>query len=371
MPLKSALELKQVDVDDLSLDRDNPRLPEDLQGGSQEALLQYLSDQAVLEEIITSLNDNGFFEHEPLIAYDDDDLGLVVVEGNRRLAALMVLTEKPEAQELGLEPALDAPPTAARLASLEAVPVYVVDDREEVQLYLGFRHIGGIKTWSAEAKARYLTDETDKAAKQGAERPFLAVARRVGSNSLGVRNSYTALALLRHARDEYGLPVGHVVKRRFGVWMRCMTAQDVRHYIGLNGARSYEEVRAEIEEASGPGLKEVLGDLTPASGSKKPLLNDSRDVTVYGRILQHDVAHGVLRRYQDLQIARQIVEMADLPDRVLSLRDQVDVAQDEAQLADFSDELLNATDALFRSARALHGTVQALEDDGPAEDEDD
>ena len=103
-----APERRDLPVADLLLDPENPRLPEDLQGADQPELLRYLNDETVLEEIIRSLNDNGFFEHEPLIAYEDDELeGYVVLEGNRRLAALKVLLGAPEARDQGLEPLLD------------------------------------------------------------------------------------------------------------------------------------------------------------------------------------------------------------------------------------------------------------------------
>lgn len=359
-----APERRDLPVAELLLDPENPRLPEELQGADQSDLLSYLNNEAVLDELVRSLNDNGFFEHEPLIAYEDEELeGFVVLEGNRRLAALKIILGAPEARDQGFEPVLEAPPSKQRLRGLREVPVYVVEDRDEVHRYLGFRHIGGIKTWSAEAKARYLLQESEKAAERGASNPFLLVARRVGSNSQGVRNSYTALALLRHARDEFGIPVTYVTQKRFGVWLRCMTATDVRRYIGLNGAKSYEAVREDILEADGDHLREVLGDLQPEQGERRPLLNDSRDVTVYGQVLRHPVAHDVMRRYRDLGIARQIVELAALPERIESIRDQVEVAREEAQQAEHSDELENAADALFRSARSLRAAIVALGED--------
>ncbi len=350
---------REIAVADLRLDPDNPRLPEDLQGADQQQLLRYLSNETVLDELIQSFVDNSFFEHEPLIGYEDDKLGFVILEGNRRLAALKVLLGEPEAKDEGLEPLLAEPPNAKQLASLRKVPVYVVADRDEVHKYLGYRHIGGIKTWSAEAKARYLMIEADKAAATGSDNPFLDVARRVGSNSQGVRNSYTAITLLRHARDEFGISINYVLERRFGVWLRCMTAQDVRHYIGLDQPRTYDEVREAIGETDEDGLSEVLGDLSPSNGDR-PLLNDSRDVTAYGKVLHHEVAHDVLRRHRDLDIARQIVELAELADRIHDLAERVDVARDEAQRADYSDELMNAADVLFGSARSLRATVRDL-----------
>jgi len=357
---------QDIPVGELHLDPDNPRLPEQLQGADQVSLLRYLHQEAVLDELIRSFNDNGFFPHEPLIAHEDPDLGWVVLEGNRRLAALMVLTGSPEARDLGLEPALEAAMTPGRLEELSMVPAYVVADREDVHLYLGFRHIGGIKTWSAESKARYLMQEADRAARRKAENPFLEVARRVGSNSQGVRNSYTAIALLRHARDEFGLQVTYVLHNRFGVWTRCMNSPDVRHYIGLNGARSYTGVCKDIASVQRDQLQEVIGDLSPRDG-KRPILYDSRDATVYGQVLMHPVAHKILRRHGNLQVARQGVQLAALPERLRELRERVDAAREEAQQAEFTTEIGDAAEDLWRSTRTLRATIQALRTD---EDED-
>ena len=353
--------IQSIAVEDLRLDTENPRLPEELQGSPEPEILTYLWENAVLDELIRSFLDNGFFEHEPLIVVPEGD-GFTALEGNRRLASLMVLLGAPEAIDQGLSPGLENPMRASQRRKLSAVPALVVDNRDEVHKYLGFRHIGGIKRWSAEAKARYLTDEADRAAEAGDRNPFLVVGRRVGSNSQGVRNAYTALGVLRQAREEFGIDVHEVLNRRFGVWTRCMTAADVRRFVGLNGARSYNEVRQDISRLAEEPLREVIGDLT-SRGEKPPLVNDSRQVTVYGQVLRHPVAYRVLRDNQSLDVARQIVEMAELPQRVDDLRERVDVARDEAERAEWSKELEEAVERLFRAARALRSTVRDLNDD--------
>jgi ParB-like nuclease domain len=353
----------EIAVADLRLDPQNPRLPEELQGAEQPRLLRYLYDNGALDELIRSFADNGFFRHEPLIVVASDDLdGYVVLEGNRRLCALKILLGEPDAQEEGLEPQLDERVDDARLDELRVVPCYLVDDPLDVHQFLGFRHIGGIKTWSAEAKARYLLSETEREAEAGAPNPFGDVARRVGSNAQGVRNSYLALALLRHARDEFEIQVRHVMEERFGVWLRCMNAQDIRRYVGLDSPRRYEEVREQIVRTSGERLREVVGDLTPR-GEQRPVLWDSRDVTVYGQVLTNPVAHDALRKYEDLTTARQIVQLAELPQRLRTLRSQIDVAALEAQQAEPTDDLVQAAEALSAAARALRATVRdRLED---------
>jgi hypothetical protein len=352
-----ALTQRDLSIDQLLLDPENPRLPEELQGAGQEAILRYMSDTAVLDELIRSMADNGYFQHEPLIVGPERLGGRhVVLEGNRRVAALKILHRTPEAEAEGLEPDLEEPLSASAREELEVIPCYEVDDRDEVHKYLGFRHIGGLKTWSPEAKARYLLTETRKAAESGEERPFLTVARQVGSNTQGVRNSYTAIALLQRARDEFELPISYVLRERFGVWLRCINAQDLRKYIGLDSPRSYEAVNAQIEEVKPNETAEVIGDLTPPNGGR-PLLGDSRDVTIYAAVLVNKRAHETLRRYNDLNIARQVVELAELPTRLRNLAAQIQVALEEAQRAEVSEDLADAAEALTAVARSLRAIV--------------
>ena len=141
-----------------------------------------------------------------------------------------------------------------------------------------------------------------------------------------------------------------------------MTAADVRHYVGLDASRSYPDVRQEIQSLPGEPLREVIGDLT-SRGDKPPLVNDSRQVTVYGQVLLHPVAHRVLRENDSLDVARQIVEMAELPQRIDDLRERVEVARDEAERAEWSQHLQDAADRLFRASRSLRSTVNDLQED--------
>jgi hypothetical protein len=69
---------------------------------------------------------------------------LVVIEGNRRLAALKSI----------LDNHAEYPNEAAR-KRLEKIPVVVRTNRDETLPFVGFRHVTGIKEWEAPAKAQY------------------------------------------------------------------------------------------------------------------------------------------------------------------------------------------------------------------------
>src|SRR5215813_7762779 len=331
-------ELVDRDVELLDLDPHNPRLPEELNGAPQRELLRYLYENLVLDELAQSFIDNGFFMHEPLIIMPSKKGRFTVLEGNRRLAALIILHHRPEAEDLSF----DIEVRKSDLARLRKIPCYEVKSRSEVYGFLGFRHIGGIKTWGAEAKARYIAREVDDAVKRGSKSPFKDVGKRVGSNTQSIRNSYIALALLRYARDEFSADVKTLQNERFGVWQRALNSPLIRDYIGFPDAREYQEIRSAVRGLKERDLKRVLSDLTPASDSKKAVVEDSRDITDYGRILSNKRAEEILSKYKDFEVARQAVDIEELPKRLERIKRECEVLLQELQNAKASDELLEA-----------------------------
>jgi hypothetical protein len=225
-----------LDVTALDLDPSNPRLPEEVQGSSQEVILAYLYENDVLEELMDSYLENGYFLIEPVIVLPPGpDYRRIVVEGNRRLAALMILLQLRPAVVAKLSRNNEFPPSEDALGGLRQIPGVEVGSREELSNYLGFRHISGLKVWSSEAKARWLYREVERAKEAGSSDPFFDVGRRVGSNARGVRSAYNAYNILRYARDNLHeeTRVDFVMKNRFGVWTRLLGTANVPSYMGL------------------------------------------------------------------------------------------------------------------------------------------
>ena len=359
--------VRHIPVGDLLLDGENPRLPENLHGRSQSELLDFLHEQGALEELAKSYLDNGFFEHEPLIVLPTDEgEECTVVEGNRRLAALKILHEAPEAGDTRF---FEIYPTPAQLDRLEEIPCFPISSREKIHAYIGFKHIGGLKTWPPEAKARYVLAEVRKLVEDEAADPFLEIGRRVGSNAQGVRNPYLAIRILLHAREEFGLKVTYIQEHRFGVWLRCMNSADIRKYIGLSKTRTYQEIEEALNGIQGERLEEVLGDLESAGGRVRAVLGDSRDVTAYGRVLENERARATLRKTGDLSLAKQVVEELGLGQKAWRLVDSVKLFVDtlhRMELEDMPSDLLEATEDLARVSRSARDIVRGrIEDERP------
>lgn len=145
----SGPEFDRVLTDKVLFDPTNPRL-----GGSpstkQEKLQEILMEDPHLASLlIESFVANGFIEYEPLIVRKAGT-NYVVIEGNRRLAAVKHIRANPHVY------------AASLIKKLEKVPVLIFHEatdkthRDEIRTYLGVRHLLGYREWPAESKAIFL-----------------------------------------------------------------------------------------------------------------------------------------------------------------------------------------------------------------------
>ena len=91
MPNKS----KPIKTSDLRLDRQNPRLSEFgiTEHSRRNEIIEVLWNQMAAEELMYSIVSNGFWDYDPLIAIEDGKGKYIVLEGNRRLVAVLLILD--------------------------------------------------------------------------------------------------------------------------------------------------------------------------------------------------------------------------------------------------------------------------------------
>lgn len=343
---------KPIDVKNLSLDGNNPRLPSGKLGMSQEDLVSHYFFHAGVQELVDSMLENGFFQHEALIAEEERKNGKHTVwEGNRRLAALKIIHRLDCSDDIP-DPLLGRPIPE----SLLKVPVVLVGDYSEVRTYIGFRHISGLKTWPPEAKARFVTEAVELAKKKGDRNPFKTVGREIGSNATGVRSYYLAHRTLEHA-EAAGAKSAEIRSHRFAVWQRLWNNSSFKDYLKFPDVTSFSDLESEISELNGEKLSETVDDLSINTGSGRPLVPDSRDLDRYGKVLNNSKARAVLRQTQDLAVAAELVESALLTARFDKVLRRVEILKDEVEQAETID--LKGAD-LKRSAKSLRAAAMTI-----------
>src|SRR4051812_677168 len=93
--------IHQISVDRLLLDPENPRLSGLIPANpNRDQLAEVLWSEMAVDEVALSIAANGFFEEEPLFVVplekgkaDPKKDRFYVVEGNRRLTAVLLLTD--------------------------------------------------------------------------------------------------------------------------------------------------------------------------------------------------------------------------------------------------------------------------------------
>ena len=184
-------EIKPMPVSELSFDVENPRLVEfGLSGASTETeVLQILWDAMDVAELTLSIAANGFFSHEPLFVAQERGK-YVVIEGNRRLAAVKLLLDPALVAELKANvPAIGE----KAKEDLRELPT-LLSTRKAAWHYLGFKHVNGPVRWSSYAKAQYIADVHRNF---GVALPD--IAKQIGDKRRTVQRLYRGLMVVEEA----------------------------------------------------------------------------------------------------------------------------------------------------------------------------
>lgn len=143
----------------LHLDTKNPRLGREHTARAPREIIQYLFEHDKAMEVAASIATRGYFPNEPLLAVREDGR-LVVVEGNRRLAALKALRE-PALLEGTYQRQVER--LARRIVDpdlIASVPVTIAPSRKATDRQIAGRHIGTpVLAWRAENRASFILDK--------------------------------------------------------------------------------------------------------------------------------------------------------------------------------------------------------------------
>jgi len=143
----------------LQLDVTNPRFGGQQAGlVDQAAVLDHIVNTYGIDDVISSLAVNGYFKAEPLVGKVVGD-EIKIVEGNRRLAACLILSNDDRARNQSIK---GAPYRELWVKhgskSIDPVPVIsFAEDADDAELlsYLGVRHISASAPWDSYAKAHW------------------------------------------------------------------------------------------------------------------------------------------------------------------------------------------------------------------------
>ncbi|MHB1342707.1 MAG: ParB/RepB/Spo0J family partition protein [Coriobacteriia bacterium] len=153
---------KHLSVTSLKLDPKNPRLPECDRERNQKELLEELVENDRVYELAKSIVDNGYFPIEALVAVEEAGKW-VVVEGNRRLAALKLMVNPDYAKpDVKLARRFRALSEQTVVGNLKKVRVILAPSRSAAAVYIKNKHTQtNFERWSPPMQARFYRELVD------------------------------------------------------------------------------------------------------------------------------------------------------------------------------------------------------------------
>jgi hypothetical protein len=359
----------RVETKYLDFDPNNPRLIEQgLKKPTDLQIIEVLAVNADLSEIVQSIAANGYIDIEPLIVQRDRNR-YVVLEGNRRLAAIRVIQSPELARSVGIT----VPKVSKAVSeSLEEVTVYAVSDPADARDFIGFKHINGPHKWDAHAKGRFAANWYREEKKNGLT--LEVIANRLGDRHDTVIRLVNGIYVLDQAEREKVFSIDDRYPGRkfaFSHLYTALTRPGYREFLGLPDEWRGEDpklnpVPKDRVENLGKVMVWLYGsksdDVEPIITSQNPHIKQ------LGAVLQDARARAILVNRNSLSEAHQQLEPKGMRFEMalLNAKQEAENAMSQVIGFDASDATLLETAAeLKQTSVVLHKTMSDMAESKP------
>jgi len=280
----SELEEKEIRLDNLFLDPNNPRFTDASATTSDKRTVEEKVQQNTyikifregVEELVGSILYNGFLPLDRIVVRELDGLPgqYVVVEGNRRLAALRTVRDRITGAELD-ETEFPEARQGELLSSIESIHCLVYTGAAKIDIawiLQGIRHISGIRDWSPAQRAELVAKEID-----GNRLKPRQVGQMLGISTQQVNRLYRANRGLSQmlADDDYA---NRAQKDYFTLFEEAYQKKNVREWLGWD---STTEIFTKLDN-----LHHFYELISPdSSHNDDRRLHDPRQMSALDRIL--------------------------------------------------------------------------------------
>ena len=358
----------------LVLDHQNPRLVSIDGEASDAAIIAQLYRAEDLSELLQSIAANGYLDIEPLIVLEEKG-HLIVLEGNRRLAAIRLFQEPDLVTQVFDQERvkITLPDISDQLRStLDSVSVYRVADRKEARSFIGFKHINGAAKWESYAKAKFAADWYRDGGVSLAD-----IAGRIGDKHDTVKRMVNAIYVLEQAATA---EIFHIADRanprfNFSHLYTALSRAPYMEFLGLEAAWSrYDPSPNPIPDDKLDQLYEILKWLygSREENASPVVQSQNPDIKHLGEVLTSSEGLTVLRTTGSLLEAHASTQPADrkFSEALLRARQEVREASNSLRGFDGRDKaLVDIAEDISETAQAIHDRMKKKMRDAALESE--
>lgn len=381
---KNSLEIKgeneKTKLKNLLLDENNPRFGDSKSKfSSQKEVLNWVVENFGVNDVINSLAINGYFEAEPLVVEKDSKSGkMIVKEGNRRLAACLILANDPRAADQKQLRAQTEKITTGTWNQDTEIPtiIFSSDNANRLIAYLGVRHIVSSQPWDSYAKAAWIANVV-----KNHDLTISEIADLTGDKSQTVAKLLEGYNLIRQLEykglfnptSSYRRGKGSNVTFPFSWVYTILQYSNVRDWLQLGSYSTKPEPVPPIKEKDAAELLHYMfGNRTI---EQQPAVKDSRDLGALAYSISTPVHRELLRSKKSLSEIENLTKPANerTSTLLLEMRDKIREVNGILSDSTFSEEDTVKFIELARNVRksttsAIKELESRIDDD---EDEDD
>ena len=296
------LEEQSVAITDLCLDPNNPRFYTEKSTGDvpdtkiaddriQQRAWQSIENLGV-QELYHSILRNGFLPLDKIVVRPISAGKYVVVEGNRRLAALKLLRSRIEEGTIVEEHVDDDYLDGLFQSTNElTILVYLGDVGNDISWILqGVRHISGIRPWQPAQRARLVADQIDT---KGLS--FSEAGQKFGLSAQGVGRLYRAYKALEQMRqdDDYQTMARNDY---FSLFEEAIRNREARDWLDWDDD--------DYRFVNNNNLKQFYSWIVPDDDEDPPRrIHDPKQIKKLGTVVSDKSNSALLSRFDDREIS--------------------------------------------------------------------
>lgn len=301
---------KAFPLSELYLDYDNPRLgaeTKSLKETDQSKILDKIVDNFGVDDLLSSLAVNGYFDAEPIVGIEEAPGRIRIREGNRRLAACLILAgdERARRHEKRTRDFQLLQKNAGK-APITEIPVILHEDNNNLLSYLGVRHIASQLPWDSYAKVAWVAQVVESQTMTVKE-----VSEMIGDQHKTIPRTLEGYYFVNQLIEKgYFNPKDSMRRGRgsnpdfpFSWIYTALGFQAIREWLGLDdigdspSKKPIKDDSQHLEEASNL-LRFLFGNKTEKAD---PTIKDSRQISELARLVGDRESLHLLKKGKTIQ----------------------------------------------------------------------
>ena len=290
--------LTDIEVKDLMLDPLNPRLRNRENQASQIEIAKEISvhfDALSLARLIAA---NGFYVNQALLVYKNEGNRFIVAEGNRRLTAVLGLTDASYREHFQNKAEWTRLADSKNAKDLTTIPCYVYDGPTTLRPIIAAEHLNRKLSWEPFQKAREIVTLVDM---EGYS--FEDINEFSGIQKSELKRMYrdfkTAKNLIKSGFSE------SLITSDFSKVGEITKIPALLEFAGIPSDREIKPGQLELDDDKAENRLEIF-ELVFGEDSVTP---DSRQIRDLGKVVTEEESLNHLREHRDLAEALEIYKL--------------------------------------------------------------